>query len=420
MTATDLDISLIIKDVNMPNGIYEIVNKAPNITMYPIEDFPKERVFKSNEVFVNHNGSKPTAFEFVTFSEVFEFYLDKLLLSVGKDELRPVMTGICIKKTNDNELFLVTTNAHTLCKINITEYCEFEKDDRELEYILPTKYLKDFIKLADGSLHFKCNMSNIFIEADNLEYIARAIDGKYPNYEAVIPKQNDKMIVFDHAQMNKCLKSKEYQDLIAKYKGQKDIFFNLYNIENKLFVAVNENKGYNKPSNTLEELELCNIDFNFREVEKTFSQSDSLFLSMNIMHTAKENQYFFVNSDLFKVMLDTITDTEVECYFTEPNRAYIFPIDAIDYKKTLPEEKTKQQPKKVAKAKKEAESAEKKEIREAIETLLMLAEIQENDDDRKDIYEAIEILNMLKEDSYEYGGALGKKLTFEPIRTPLN
>lgn len=429
MTATDLETSLIIKDVNIPNGMYEIVNKAPNITMYPIEDFPKERVFDKKEFSTIGNvfngdlkeGTKVLkAFEFVTFSEVFEFYLDKLLLSKGDDDLRPVMSGICIKKTSDNELFLVTTNAHTLCKINITEYCEFEKDDRELEYILPTKYLKDFIKLADGSLHFKCNLTNIFIEADNLEYITRAIDGKYPNYEVVIPKQNNKMIVFDHAQMNKCLKSKEYQDLIAKYKGQKDIYFNLYNIENKLFVAVNESKGYNKPSNTLEELELCNIDFNFKEVEKTFNQSDSLFLTMNIQHTPKENQYFFVNSYFFKVMLDTITDTKVECYFTEPFKPLLFPIDAIDYKKTLPEEKTKQQPKKVAKAKKEAESAEKKEIREAIETLLMLAEIQENDDERKDIYEAIEILNMLKEDSYEYGGALGKKLTFEPIRTPLN
>ena len=50
----------------------------------------------------------------------------------------------------------------------------------------------------------------------------------------------------------------------------------------------------------------------------------------------------------------------------------------------------------------------------------MLAEIEENEEQRKEIYEALEILNMLKEDSYEYGGALGKKLTFEPIRTPLN
>jgi DNA polymerase III sliding clamp (beta) subunit (PCNA family) len=420
MTATNLEISLVVKDVKIPDGIYEIVNNAPNITMQPIEDFPKERVFKSNEVFVNHNGSKSTAFEFITFSEVFEFYLDKLLLSVGKDDLRPTMSGICIKKTSDNELFLVTTNAHTLCKINITEYCEFNKDDRELEYILPVQYLKDFVKLADGALHFKCNISNIFIEADNLEYIAKAIDGKYPNYEAVIPKQNNKMIVFDHAQMNKCLKSKEYQDLITKYKGQKDIYFNLYNIENKLFVAVNLNKGANSSSNTLEQLELCNIDFNFREVEKTFYQSDSLFLSMNVMHIPKENQYFLINSDFLKVMLDTITDTEVECYFTEPNKPLLFPIDAIDYKKTLPEEKTKQQPKKVAKAKKEAVNVEKEQVREAIETLLMLAEIEENEEQRKEIYEALEILNMLKENSYEYGGALGKKLTFEPIRTPLN
>jgi DNA polymerase III sliding clamp (beta) subunit (PCNA family) len=420
MTATDLDVSLIIKDVNMPNGIYEIVNKAPNITMYPIEDFPKERVFKSNEVFVNHNGSKLVAFEFVTFSEVFEFYLDKLLLSVGKDDLRPVMSGICIKKTINNELFLVTTNAHTLCKINITEYCEFEKDDRELEYILPTKYLKDFIKLADGSLHFKCNLTNVFIEADNLEYIARAIDGKYPNYEAVIPKQNDKMIVFDHEQMNKCLKSKEYQELIAKYKGQKNIYFEFTNSSDKLFVCAYEDLVYNRVDKLVDELELCSIDFNFKEVDKTFTQSDSLFLLMPKINTPKENQYFTFGQYYFDVMLETITDTEVECYFTEPNRAYIFPIDAIDYKKTLPEEKTKQQPKKVAKAKKEAVNVEKEQVREAIETLLMLAEIEENEEQRKEIYEALEILNMLKEDSYEYGGALGKKLSFEPIRTPLN
>lgn len=420
MTATDLYTSLIVKDVNMPDGIYEIVNKAPNITMNPIEDFPKLPIFKSNEVVVNHNGSKPTAFQFITFSEVFEFYLDKLLLSVGKDDLRPTMSGICIKKTAENEMFLATTNAHTLCKINITEYCEFDKDDRELEYILPVKYLKDFIKLADGSLHFKCSISNIFIEADNLEYIAKAIDGKYPNYEAIIPRNNTKKIVFDHVAMNKCLQSKQLKDLIAKYKGQKDINFNLYNVENNLFVAVNEGKGYNKPSNTLEELELCSIDFNFREVEKNFNQSDSLFLSMNVMHTPKPNQYFLVNIDFFKVMLDTITDTEVECYFSEPSRPLCFPIDAIDYKKTLPEEKTKQQPKKVAKAKKEAVNVEKEQVREAIETLLMLAEIEENEEQRKEIYEALEIINMLKEESFESGGMMSRKLTFEPIRTPLN
>ena len=57
----------------------------------------------------------------------------------------------------------------------------------------------------------------------------------------------------------------------------------------------------------------------------------------------KENQYFSFRKEFFDVMLETITDTEVDCYFSEPNRPYVFPIDAIDYKKTLKVEKTKQQ-----------------------------------------------------------------------------
>jgi DNA polymerase III sliding clamp (beta) subunit (PCNA family) len=343
MTATDLDISLIIKDVNMPNGMYEIVNKAPNITMYPIEDFPKERVFDKSEYETHWKEKRQTAFEFVTFSEVFEFYLDKLLLSVGKDDLRPVMSGICIKKTINNELFLVTTNAHTLCKINITDFCDFDKDDRELEYILPTKYLKDFIKLADGSLHFKCNLTNVFIESDNLEYIARAIDGKYPNYEAVIPKQNDKMIVFDHAQMNKCLKSPEVANQMAKYKGNKDVFFTLSNEGNNLFLKVTKEIRFNVEYQLVDKIKLCEIEFNYEQVDTNIGLDKSVFLLMPSKDEFKENQYFSFRKEFFDVMLETITDTEVECYFTEPNRAYIFPIDAIDYKKTLPDEKTKQQ-----------------------------------------------------------------------------
>ena len=343
MTATDLEISLVVKDVNMPDGIYEIVNKAPNITMNPIEDFPSERIFNKGEYETHWEQKRPTAFEFVTFSEVFEFYLDKLLLSVGKDKLRPVMSGICIKKTAQNEIFLVTTDAHTLCKINITEYCEFDKDSTELECILPVKYLKDFVKLADGSLHFKCSMANIFIEADNLDFIGKTIDGKYPNYDAVIPRDSTKKIVFDHVAMNKCLKSPEMTNLIAKYKGQKNILFDFFNIGNTLNIKVSRDMGYNRESEVVEAIELCKIDLNYKEVENTLSLDQSTFLLMPSQDNFKENQYFSFRKEFFNVMLETITDTEVDCYFTEPNRAYVFPIDAIDYKKTLPEEKTKQQ-----------------------------------------------------------------------------
>jgi DNA polymerase III sliding clamp (beta) subunit (PCNA family) len=403
MTATDLETSLIVKNVDMPDGIYEIVNKAPNITMNPIEDFPRERIFDKDEYTSRGNSDtrKNTSFQFVTFSEVFEFYLEKLLLSVGNDDLRPVMSGICIKKTSENQLFLISTNAHTLCKINITEYCEFNKDDRELEYILPVNYLKDFVKLADGSLHFKCSLANIFIEAENLEFIAKATDGKYPNYEAVILKENNKKIVFDHSIMNKCLKSEKYTSLVAKYKNEKNILYQIYNSGDKIFI-----RAYTKYGTsfiTKEEVEFCSVDIAFSENNKRITENDSLFLLMPVLtDTDVPNRYFTFSKDYFDVMLKTITDTEVECYFTEPNKAYIFPIDAIDYKKTLPVEKTKQQ--KLSKAdvkmieEMETIQSESNELQDAIETLIMLLETAKGKD-KREIKEALEILQMLNENN---------------------
>lgn len=393
MTATDLDISLIVKDVNMPDGIYEIVNKAPNITMKPLDDFPSERVFDKDEYETHFKEKRETAFQFVTFSEVFEFYLDKLLLSVGKDDLRPIMSGICIKKTSDNQMFLVSTDAHTLCKINITEYCEFNKDSRELEYTLPVKYLKDFVKLTEGALHFKCSKANMFIESENLEYIARTIDGNYPNYNAVIPRSNTKKIVFDHVAMKKCLKSQKMTDLLAKYKGQKDILIDFSNIGNTLYVKVSNSAGYNKTGDTIEVVELCNIDLNYQEVETEISLDQSVFLLMPSKDEFKENQYFSFRKEFFEVMLDTITDTEVECYFTEPMRAYIFPIDAIDYKKTLPKEKTKEQK---LSTKELQKLDEIQQITEAIEVLKILLETSRGKK-KKEIEQAIEVLQMLNE-----------------------
>jgi len=149
--------------------------------------------------------------------------------------------------------------------------------------------------------------------------------------------------VFDHVVMNKCLKSQEMTNLVSKYKGRKDILFDFFNIGDTLNIKVSERKSYNVQSELIESIELCKIDFNYKEVENTLSLDQSVFLLMPSKDEFQENQYFSFRKEFFDTMLETITDTEVECYFSEPNRAYLFPIDAIDYKKTLPVEKTKQQ-----------------------------------------------------------------------------
>jgi hypothetical protein len=337
MTASNLETDLIIKDVDIPSGIYQIINKSANITNEDILDFPKERVYDKNEYYTIRTSEKIYSyFEFKVSNKTFSFYLDKLLLSIGKDSLRPAMSGILIKKTSDNEMFLVTTNANTLCKINITDYCDFEKDDRELEYILPVEYLKDFTKLTEGNLLFRCSLSNIFIEANNLEYITRVIDAKYPKYEGVIPKDNTKKIVFNRDLMNKCLKSKEYLSTIEKYKGQKDIYFVILNNANRLILRVSRQVKYNEPNKFIEDVDLCSIDFNYEETEKSFSYKDSLFLLMPVMGTPEQNTNFIFGKDLFEVMLKTMNDDNITAYFSEFNRAYLFPIEQIESIEEMP------------------------------------------------------------------------------------
>jgi hypothetical protein len=289
-----------------------------------------------------------------------------------------------------------------------------------LEYIIPVTYLKDFVKQADGSLHFKFNREYIFIETSDLKFIARAIDGKYPNYDAVIPNDNTKQITFDYQVMKKCMDSPQIKSTIAKYKGE-NVSYEILNSGEKLFFRVAKGDEWKRgKTEFLEEIELCNIELKYVEKNNFYNLKDSVFLIMPVMSPPKPNQYFCFSYNLFNVMMNTITDTEVECYFSEPNRAYIFPIDAIDYKKTLPEEKSKEQPKKKERAKKEAVSAEKKEIMEAIQTLKMLADIEDNEAEKMQILEALEVLNMISKQTFEDGGMTTKKPMFEPIKTPLN
>lgn len=352
MYATDLKTSLIVKNVDLKDGIYEIVNKAPNITMYPIEDFPKERVFNENEfqtignVFNGPNetpGEKRySSFQFKISSEAFEFYLDKLLLSVGKDDLRPTMMGVCIHKTAENQIFLVSTDSNTLCKIDITEYCTFKKDDRKLEYIMSISYFKEAFDLIEGDITVKCNDSNVFIESENLDIISKNEDGKYPNYEAVIPYINSNVIKFKHAEISKCLKEKPTLDFVNKYKSEKGKAFYITNSGEKIFlVLASESYGSSNVSTIFDKLELCSIDLQYTEENTTVSFDDSLFLMMPMRLAAFENQYFAFKKSHFEIMLKTITDTEITCYYSETFKPYLFPIEEVKFNKTLPEEKTK-------------------------------------------------------------------------------
>jgi len=93
------------------------------------------------------------------------------LFATGNDDLRPVMSGIFFQFASDGLTF-VATDAHKLVKYGRTDVTA----SQTAEFIMPKKPL------------------------NNIELVCRLIDGKYPNYEAVIPKENPNRLTIDRNQ----------------------------------------------------------------------------------------------------------------------------------------------------------------------------------------------------------------------------
>lgn len=114
--------------------------------------------------------------------------INKTIFATGNDELRPVMSGVYCQLGPDNITF-VATDAHRLVRYRRID----AKSPVSTSFILPKKplnLLKSILYTQDSKVKIDYNESNAFFTFDNYNLICRLIDGRYPNYEAVIPIDN--------------------------------------------------------------------------------------------------------------------------------------------------------------------------------------------------------------------------------------
>ncbi|MEY2963276.1 MAG: hypothetical protein RL754_537 [Bacteroidota bacterium] len=123
--------------------------------------------------------------------------IGKTLFATGNDELRPVMSGVFFQ-FDSNSLTFVATDAHKLVRYRRTDL----GSDATAEFIMPKKPLN----LLRGSLSYNSsevevtfNNTNAQFTFDNVTLHCRLIDGKYPNYEAVIPQSNPNVMLIDRS-----------------------------------------------------------------------------------------------------------------------------------------------------------------------------------------------------------------------------
>ena len=124
----------------------------------------------------------------VISADILATAISKTIFATGNDDLRPVMSGVFFQFSTESLTF-VATDAHKLVKYSRTDV----RADETAEFIMPKKplnLLKGILAGSDDTVSIEYNDSNAKFSFENSVLICRLIDGKYPNYEAVIPKEN--------------------------------------------------------------------------------------------------------------------------------------------------------------------------------------------------------------------------------------
>jgi len=145
------------------------------------------------------SGSSSTTFS----GEILANAINKTLFASGNDELRPVMSGV-LCELSDEQITFVATDAHKLVKHSRTDL----SSDKTASFILPKKPLTILKNNIDENQDIKLefNDTNSLFSFDNTTIICRLIDGKYPNYDAVIPKENPNKLIIETATLLSSIK----------------------------------------------------------------------------------------------------------------------------------------------------------------------------------------------------------------------
>lgn len=121
------------------------------------------------------------------------------LLATGNDELRPVMSGVYCE-LNETGVTFVATDAHKLVRYRRTDV----QTGVDASFILPKKplnQLKHILADIDEPVKIEYNEKNAFFAFRHVNLYCRLIEGKYPNYEVVIPQENPNKLIIDRLQL---------------------------------------------------------------------------------------------------------------------------------------------------------------------------------------------------------------------------
>ena len=308
ITTSDLDVTMSVKLVpDMVEGTGEVTIPARLLLeiMKNFPDVPITVAVDNNTLgieliagegrykLVGHKSDEfpqlPAMADTVAFdipANVLSVGFEKTVFATGSEEIRPVMSGVLVEMGTDFLTF-VATDAHKLVRYRRSDI----KTEVPASFIMPKKpinQLKGILSgMADEMVKVEFNKTNASFVFGDYVLVCRLIDGRYPNYDAVIPKVNPNQLIIDRQSFLSAIR----RVAVFSSKATHQVRFRIAGQEIML---------------TAEDLDFAN------EAKERLTCS----------YTGDDMEIGF-NSRFFQEMLSNVDSEEVRLEMSAPNRAGI-------------------------------------------------------------------------------------------------
>ena len=171
--------------IHFQNGKYNFIGQKG-------DTYPRQKPLKENAVTLLIDAP-------VLLSGV-----SRSLFATADDELRPVMNGVYFDIHAD-DLTFVATDGHKLVRLRNLSI----QSSEQASFILPKKpanLLKTLLAKETGVVQVKFDDNNAYLTCANFEMVCRLIEGRYPNYNGVIPQENPYKVIIDRISFLNALK----------------------------------------------------------------------------------------------------------------------------------------------------------------------------------------------------------------------
>jgi DNA polymerase III subunit beta len=171
----EIDSETLATDILSENGKFSVVGA-------PADEFPKQAE-------LDETDTTKVALP----ADLLDEAISKTLFATANDELRPVMNGIFFD-LNTESVTIVASDSHKLVKYRRTDI----KADKESSFILPKKpasLLRNVLARETENVGIEFDAKNAVFTLSGYKLICRLTEGKYPNYDSVIPTDNPNKLI---------------------------------------------------------------------------------------------------------------------------------------------------------------------------------------------------------------------------------